>query len=560
LQPSLLAKRAWLLLFLAICAFYLWGLGSMPLVGPDEPRYAQVAREMLARHDLITPTLGGLPWFEKPPLLYWLIILSYRALGVTEYATRLGPALCGLVTAGFVYWTARNISSASPHQIAKETGDALARWGTLVWLSSVGTLAFSRGASFDIVLTMTITAALSFFFACEVRNTSGFDVKLAALLVLFHFCTALSLLAKGLIGYVIIYGTISLYYLMRRRWPAAAIIKSFIWGFPLSIAVASVWYGPMIARHGWTFIDRFIIQHHFQRFVSNKYHHPGPLYFYLPVVLGIALPWAVFLIAALWSARRFNWRGETALDKLRVLAIAWLFIPVVFFSFSGSKLAAYILPVLPAIALLVGARLVAYGRDSRDSDLRLPGADLVLRVTGVCLLILAIAISWFAHWKLELGLAAAALALSPMAMVGAFAILRPQLRKPLLMSLAVVTIFTAAVMLRFFAPAIATRHSMRDPLALAATRGYGNTPIVMLHTVERTSEFYGAGRILYGPDGEPDWFETVAEVVNAARRNDGSVLCIVPVKYQSQLTGSNQMHAEVLTDNGYLALVAVQLR
>jgi 4-amino-4-deoxy-L-arabinose transferase-like glycosyltransferase len=81
LHPSIVAKRAWFLLFIAISAFYLWGLGALPLVGPDEPRYAQVAREMFERRDFITPTLGGLPWFEKPPLLYWMMILSYRFLG-----------------------------------------------------------------------------------------------------------------------------------------------------------------------------------------------------------------------------------------------------------------------------------------------------------------------------------------------------------------------------------------------------------------------------------------------------------------------------------------------
>ena len=109
----MLAKRGWLLLFLSIAAFYLWSLGSLPLVGPDEPRYAEVAREMLARHDLITPTLGGLPWFEKPPLLYWLMIAGYRVLGVSEYAARLGPAICGLLTAVFVYWIGKTIEKSS---------------------------------------------------------------------------------------------------------------------------------------------------------------------------------------------------------------------------------------------------------------------------------------------------------------------------------------------------------------------------------------------------------------------------------------------------------------
>src|ERR1700694_4814038 len=143
----MLAKRGWLFLFLSIAAFYLWGLGSLPLVGPDEPRYAEVAREMLARHDLITPTLGGLPWFEKPPLLYWLMMASYRIFGVSEFSARLGPAICGLLTGFLVYWIGKNVgepetsfaSSAEPNRNSEEQSQSgLARWSALVLLSSTG--------------------------------------------------------------------------------------------------------------------------------------------------------------------------------------------------------------------------------------------------------------------------------------------------------------------------------------------------------------------------------------------------------------------------------------
>src|ERR687895_2893188 len=104
-----LAKRAWLLFFLAAAAFYLYGLGHLPLVGPDEPRYAQVAREMFLRGDLVTPTLGGHTWFEKPALLYWLMIAAYKVFGVSEWSARLGPALCGLLTIAAVWCVGRAI-------------------------------------------------------------------------------------------------------------------------------------------------------------------------------------------------------------------------------------------------------------------------------------------------------------------------------------------------------------------------------------------------------------------------------------------------------------------
>jgi len=137
LPTSKLAKQGSRVLFLGIAAFYLYGLGSIPLVGPDEPRYAEVAREMLLRRDLITPTLGGMPWFEKPPLLYWLMMASYRVFGVNEYAARLGPALCGLITAAFVWWLATAIERFA----GTATADAaqtfgFGKWSALAFLSS----------------------------------------------------------------------------------------------------------------------------------------------------------------------------------------------------------------------------------------------------------------------------------------------------------------------------------------------------------------------------------------------------------------------------------------
>src|SRR6185436_9233065 len=131
----------------------------------------------------------------------------------------------------------------------------------------------------------------------------------------------LSLLAKGLIGFVLSFGVIGLYFVLRREWPRKAFLISLIWGVPLSCLVASVWYGPMIARHSWTFIDQFIVQHHFARFATTKYHHPGPFYFYLPWLAGLALPWTIVLVASLLASRRWQWRGDSPLDLMRILAL-----------------------------------------------------------------------------------------------------------------------------------------------------------------------------------------------------------------------------------------------
>jgi 4-amino-4-deoxy-L-arabinose transferase-like glycosyltransferase len=341
LHPSALAKRVPILLVVIIIAFYLYGLGKLPLLGPDEPRYVQVAREMFLSGDLITPTLGGHTWFEKPALLYWMIVASFKVFGVNEWSSRLGPALCGLLTILAVWVVGR--------EVEKEYS-RFGFWSVIVTSSCLGLIVFSRAASFDVVITMTTTWSLAFFLLHELRRKR-------LLLAGFYAFVGLSLLAKGLVGIVIPFGVVGAYYLLRRSWPQRSVWLSLFWGVPLALAVSAIWYGPVIAKHGWTFIDEFFIQHHFARYVSNKYHHPQPIYFYPAIILMLVLPWSVHLISALVKVRRWEWRGADSLIIVRVFSLAWLLWPIVFFSFSGSKLPGYVLPALPGAALLVSERL-----------------------------------------------------------------------------------------------------------------------------------------------------------------------------------------------------------
>jgi 4-amino-4-deoxy-L-arabinose transferase-like glycosyltransferase len=218
-----------------------------------------------------------------------------------------------------------------------------------------GLIVFSRGASFDIVITMTSAWALGLFVSAELsidrRKQIGF-------LAGFYCFVGLSVLAKGLVGLVIPFGVVGLYYLLRRAWPNRTIWLSLVWGLPLAILVASIWYGPVVYKHGWFFIDEFFIQHHFARYVSNKYHHPQPLYFYPAILLMLLVPWSPILIDALVGAKSWSWKDGDSLDRVLVFALACVAMPIVFFSFSGSKLPGYILPVIPGASILVGYRLV----------------------------------------------------------------------------------------------------------------------------------------------------------------------------------------------------------
>src|SRR5262249_27057555 len=135
--------------------------------------------------------------------------------------------------------------------------------------------------------------------------------------------------------------------------PSRKFWLSVFWGASLSLVISAAWYGPVIYRHGWQFIDEFFVQHHFARYLSNKYHHPQPFYFYPIILLMLTIPWTPFLIHALISVRKWNWRAKDAVVQILVFLLAWILFPILFFSFSSSKLPGYILPVVPPALLLI---------------------------------------------------------------------------------------------------------------------------------------------------------------------------------------------------------------
>lgn len=543
MQPLTLAKRVWLLLFLAVIVFYFYGLGQMPFVGPDEPRYAQVAREMFLRGDLITPTLGGHTWFEKPPLLYWMMMGSFRLFGISEWAARLGPALSGLLTVFAVFWVGRRVCRSSvEHQLP-----GLAAWSALIGASTLGIIVFSRGVGFDIVVTMTTAWALSFFLVSELEEN---EKRRRRLLFGFHAFIGLSLLAKGLIGLVIPFGVIGVYQLLRREFPARWFLLSFWWGFPLAFTVASTWYVPVILKHGWPFIDEFFIQHHFARYLSNKYRHPQRFYFYLLILIPLSLPWTAFLIEGLVKAPRWRLRSTDALDRLRVFALAWLVMPLAFFSFSGSKLPGYILPVLPAAALIAGERLTRFLSGDRDGF-------WAMRITGALFAMFAIVGSVYVVRHDNLSFRCVAMIGVPLTITAATCIFWTH-RKIASAMIVIFATFTALVVaLNCGVAGFASRESMRDLIQLANARGYSSAPVHALHQIDRSAEFYAAGRVVYASGGEPVRFESALDILEAARTNRAPILVIVPIEYVHQLTGLPSARIDVLGNNGELALVAV---
>jgi 4-amino-4-deoxy-L-arabinose transferase-like glycosyltransferase len=550
LQPSTLAKRGSILLFLAITGFYLYGLGHLPLVGPDEPRYTEVAREMFVRHDLITPTLGGHLWFEKPALLYWMMIASFKLFGVSEWSARLPAAVSGLLTIAAVWC----VGSRAKRSSTGEQARGLGFYSALAAATSLGIVVFSRAASFDIILTMTTTWALAFFIIYELEENS----KLWWLLMPgFYVFVGLSLLAKGLVGIVIPISVVAAYYLFRRRLPARKMLLSLSWGIPLSFAVASTWYAPVIWRYGWPFLDQFFIQHHFARYVTSKYHHTKPVFYYLLIFPLLCLPWTAFLIGGLRKADRRRWRDDNrsgGINKLLIFALAWFLFPIVFFSFSNSKLPGYILPVLPAAALIIGERMSRVSSDSKSS-----GA-WQMRTTATLCLAFAIAAPVYAWRSGTLPATCGLMIATPVGLAGTFALLSARRQLASIILIAGATVAALIVALNCAAPRRADYESAKRLLQLADSRGYSQAMIYGMQREDRTPEFYAAGRVVYASDGEPVMYTEPAQVIEESRRRNEVILTFVPLQQVSRLTELKSAQTEVIGDNGRVAIVAVRAR
>jgi len=326
----------WLLLA-GFCGFlFFFGLAYFGLIGADEPRYAQVAREMLLRHDWITPTLGGKPWLEKPPLYYWQAMLAYSIFGVSDWAARLPSAVDATLMVVAIYL------------FLKRFRPGFQLDGALMTASAAGVVGFARAASTDMPLAATFTIALLAWYAWYESESHRY-------LAIFYCFLALGMLAKGPVApllaamIIVIFAAAKrdLWLLLRTLW---------IPGILLFCALALPWYITVQMRNP-EFFRIFIFEHNLARFGTNLYHHPEPFWYYVPVTLIGLIPWTVFMAASLaesirvwWAERQQMLRSE---DALNVFLVIWLIVPIVFFSLSQSKLPGYIVPALPAGTLLL---------------------------------------------------------------------------------------------------------------------------------------------------------------------------------------------------------------
>jgi 4-amino-4-deoxy-L-arabinose transferase-like glycosyltransferase len=330
--PSLL-----LLIFISLGTLF-FRLGSLPLSGADEPRYARIAQEMQEQGNWVTPTLEGKPWLEKPPLYYWLTIPMYAAFGISETAARIGPAVCALLSALILFWLGTRLRI----RLAGFLGAA-------ILLTSLGFAGFGRSASTDMPFTCCFTIAMALF-AAAIEKDIGLKV-LGAYLFL-----GLAILGKGPVAIILAIGIGLFFWLLNerqgilRRWHIGP-------GCILSAAVSVPWFWLAFKQNGYAFIATFFINHNLARFVTDIHHHSQPFYYYLPVLILLIFPWSGWLLRILWKSPITALRRWREWDPVMVFLTCWFLIPISFFSISDSKLAGYILPSLPPLALILGIRI-----------------------------------------------------------------------------------------------------------------------------------------------------------------------------------------------------------
>ncbi|HST19813.1 MAG TPA: glycosyltransferase family 39 protein, partial [Blastocatellia bacterium] len=525
-------QRLYTLLALTLFAviIFSFGLGRLALVGPDEPRYSEVAREMFATGDYISPRLCDCLWFEKPVLLYWLAAASYHLFGVSEFAARFPSVIAAILTMIFVYYG-----------LKRAVCERVAFTASIAFVTSGLVIAYARVATPDILLTAAMSVAL---LSGYLAATASGRARTAHWILCFAAMGA-AVLAKGLVGIALVVAIFAVYFAVMRqlqfiRWREALI------GIAVFLIIAGTWYAPVTFRHGWGFIEEFFIRHHFQRYTSNEFGHPQPFYFFFVIAIAGSAPWSFFLIPA--AARLKSLKpGSHRLDALLVFAWIWVAVPLLFFSASGSKLPGYILPIFPALAIIIGAELERFIKGERSGL-------LTAAVWLTALLLLTIGAGFVVYLTREqigasgwhsiffgLPLAFAAIAI---------AVLAKKRRQAFVMSAAGVMLSLVLGAATLLLPTLSDKLTLKSLSLEAAAALRPAERITFFIKKEFAPVFYAEGRVLCG-GADSDILNALSEDILAdALRNESSLIVITTSNWRKGLESDPRFATELLATQG----------
>jgi len=342
-------RRAVALFFLSVAILYYSSLGTLPLLEPDEGRYAEIPREMLVRGDFVTPHLNGVVYLEKPPLFYWGNALSFALFGESESSARLFTATVSIAGVLLAYWMGAVLA-----------GPRAGLFSAMVLSTSLYHYVIGRINTLDMTLAVAMIVAIfpAVLYLSGKRESRGY-------LLLSYAGAGLGFLAKGLIGIVFPGAILLLWLLLSRRHREVGKAVSLP-GIALFLAISLPWVF-LVQRSNPDFLWFFFVREHFLRFTTKIHQHYEPFWFFLPIVIGGMFPWLAFArraVRAAWDAREEYLPAED-----RRFLFCWVLFVLLFFSFSRSKLVTYAAPIFPPLAVLFGCALESWV-DREDGTVR----------------------------------------------------------------------------------------------------------------------------------------------------------------------------------------------
>jgi 4-amino-4-deoxy-L-arabinose transferase-like glycosyltransferase len=446
------------------------------LSGADEPRYARIAQEMHDQGRWITPTLEGKPWLEKPPLYYWISIPLVSHITSPETAARAGPAVCALISALVVF----RLGSLLWTRLA-------GLLGSLILLTSLGFAGYGRSASTDMPFTCCLTVALAILAAAAERAIGRRNVLWA------YVFLGLAVLAKGPAAFLLAAGIMFLFWFLddRRivsgRWHVLA-------GFAVAAVVSVPWFWLAFRQNGYAFIATFFINHNLARFVTDIHHHSQPFYYYFVALLAMMFPWSGWLPVLVSKSPIEGLRGWRKWNPGLLFLSCWTLFPLFFFSLSDSKLAGYILPALPPLALILGVRLSRWTQETAEKMYLRPAVFLQLLFS----IAMAVAATVYFHrdyggnWRSGLMLSAAILI--PALVAFGFGIrgnCRRSVAATVLQGLLVILATT-----QFAFPVLGDYHSTRDIARRALELREAGEPIITYGFFHHTLDYYSGYQVV----------------------------------------------------------------
>ena len=347
--PREIWARDLLLLALCVGALFFFGLGNYPLQNPDEGRYAEIPREMVATGDFVTPRLNGVKYFEKPPLFYWCVAASVKLFGGEEWTLRAWPAM--FAVAGVLMTYAAGLSLY---------GRTVGLAGAVVLATSLFYFALAHVLIIDMAVSVLISGVL-FAFITGVQAEPG--RRRRTLFYALYVCAALATLAKGLIGFLLPGAVMFLWLLIFNEWRR---LRPFYLptGALIFLAIAAPWHvlaglanHSPVKEHDFTWF--YFVREHWLRFTTDVDNRVEPFWWFAPIILAGLFPWIAFFVQSLRHNLQGGWAARAG-NSVAWFCVVWAGFIFLFFSASHSKLVPYVLPVVPPLALLIG-RYVALG-------------------------------------------------------------------------------------------------------------------------------------------------------------------------------------------------------